>query len=409
MFVVGMLFVMFQVGYNTFPNVMALLTGKHVSQVYKACVPTMDSCNHMIIWSEFKKAGYVTATGEDYLRLPDTFSKLGYKSAPTDHYLRQLFLTGENLYGNLVCTKKMPSTNHILDYATSFAESYKDDKFFGMFWFNSYSHNLINVPQLIDHDIVKFFSNLHDSGIMNKTFIFFLSDHGLRYGDSRKLYESYYEERLPMLFLWVPYDFRTIYENEYKNLIVNQNRLITPYDLHTTFWDIIFKSKILVNKTNLEDCPYCESIFKEINAYRTCTNANVDEKWCTCHEMTSVDQKHVDANGTIELVVSYLQEKMRNIKTIPCMKCIVLNLKKVLRIHTYHDETLNSTYYVLAIVMSPADVAYEATIVKRNGKFDIINPTYTISPYNVRGSCVIEPNHRSYCVCEKIAKCKIKH
>ncbi|CAH2086659.1 unnamed protein product [Euphydryas editha] len=398
-----------KVGYNTFPNVMSLLTGENTSKVYKACVPTMDNCNHMIIWSEFQKAGYVTATGEDYLSLPDTFGKLKYKSSPTDHYLRPLFLTGEDSRGNLVCTKKMSSTNHILDYATSFADTYKDDKFFGMFWFNSYSHNLVNVPQLIDHDIVKFFNNLHDSGVLNRTFIFFLSDHGMRYGDSRKLYESYYEERLPMLFLWVPYDFRRMYINEYKNLIINQNRLITPYDLHLTLWDIIVKSKILVNKINAEDCPYCESIFKEISPYRNCTDAYVDEKWCTCHGMTSVDHKDIDAHQTVELVVNYLQDKMKNIKTTPCMKCIVLNLKKVLRIHTYRDESLKSTYYILAIVMTPGDVAYEATIVKRNGQLNIINPTYTISPYNIRGSCVVEPNHRSYCVCEKIAKCKIKH
>ncbi|XP_047527624.1 uncharacterized protein LOC125064562 [Vanessa atalanta] len=397
-----------KVGYNTFPNVMSLLTGKNMSTIYKACSSGMDKCNHMILWSQFQKAGYVTATGEDYLRLPDTFGKYGYKTSPTDHYLRPLFLTGEHSYGNLVCTKKMASPNHILDYATAFSDTYKDDKFFGMFWFNSYSHNLENKPQLIDDGIINFFNNLNSSGVMNNTFILFLSDHGMRYGKMREQVESYYAERLPMLFMWVPEDFRKIHSQEYTNLEINQNRLITPYDLRLTLWDIMVKSKITTHKIDSEACPKCDSIFNEISPYRNCADANVDEKWCTCHTMKSVDQKDKDVKLSIDFVVTYLQNKTKYIETTSCMKCAMLNLKTILRTHTYRDESLNSTYFVLGLLMTPANIGYEATIVKRNGELSIMQPTYTITSYNTRGNCVIEPNHRSYCVCEKKAKCKIK-
>ncbi|XP_050345039.1 uncharacterized protein LOC126769992 isoform X2 [Nymphalis io] len=388
---------------------MSLLTGKNMSTIYRACSSGMDKCNQMLIWSKFQKAGYVTATGEDYLRLPDTFGKYGYKSAPTDHYLRPLFLTGEHSYGNLVCTKKMASPNHILDYATAFSETYKDEKFFGMFWFNSYSHNLENKPQLIDDGIVNYFIRLNSSGVMNNTLIFFLSDHGMRYGKMREQVESYYAERLPMLFIWVPEDFRKKYLQEYINLEINQNRLITPYDLHLTLWDVMIRSKMSTDKIASEACPNCDSIFNEISPYRNCADANVDEKWCTCHKMKSVNRTEIDVKHSIELVVKYLQNKTKNIQTTSCMKCVVLNLKTILRTHTYRDESLNSTYFVLALVMTPGNIGYEATIVKRNGELSIMQPTYTITSYNTRGSCVIEPNHRSYCVCEKIAKCKIKH
>ncbi|CAH0720680.1 unnamed protein product, partial [Brenthis ino] len=398
-----------KVGYNTFPNVMALLTGKEVSTVYKACSSGMDSCNELVIWSAFKKAGYVTGTGEEYLQLPDTFAKRGYKNSPTDHYLRPLFLTGENRIGSLVCTKKVSSGRHILDYASQFANEYKTDKFFGMYWFNSYSHNLENIPALIDGDIVDFFKSLNDTGILNNTFIFFLSDHGIRYGTQRIPYESYYEERLPMLFVWVPQTYKDIYFKEYNNMVLNQNRLVTPYDVRLTLGDIMVSSTNTIPKINTEACSKCVSIFNEIPPERSCKDVNVEDKWCTCHKLESISENDLDTHRSLQLSVSYLQDKMKNIPTISCMECIVLKLKKVLRAHTYRDESSNSTYFVLAFVLTPGDVGYEATIVKRNNEFIIMQPTYTISSYNARGSCVIEPNHRSYCICKKKANCKSKH
>ncbi|KAI8435163.1 hypothetical protein MSG28_003534 [Choristoneura fumiferana] len=91
-----------KVGYNTFPNLMAFLTGKNMTTVYRKCSKTMDNCNDEIIWSKFQNSGYVTAYGEDFLRLPDTFYRYnGFKIPPTNHYMRPLFLTGETRKGNL--------------------------------------------------------------------------------------------------------------------------------------------------------------------------------------------------------------------------------------------------------------------------------------------------------------------
>ncbi|CAH2074273.1 unnamed protein product, partial [Iphiclides podalirius] len=52
-----------KVGFNTFPNLMAFLTGKKMSTVYKACAKGMGECNDLLIWKKFKDAGYVTAYG----------------------------------------------------------------------------------------------------------------------------------------------------------------------------------------------------------------------------------------------------------------------------------------------------------------------------------------------------------
>lgn len=397
------MYIFLQVGYNTFPNLIALLTGKKLSTIYRTCNPDMDHCNHLLIWSEYKKAGYVTATGEDFVKLPDTFAKLGYKSSPTDHYIRPLFLTGESSHGNIICTKKRPSAKHVLDYASTFTETYKEENFFGFFWLNSYSHNLINVLTLFDEDIVNFFSKLNETGVLDDTFIYFLSDHGLRTGKLREPYESFYDERLPMLFLWVPTKFRNLKVQEYNNMKINQHRLITPYDLHLTLYNTLE-----INSTEItsEACPNCKSIFNAASINRTCEEAGVDEVWCTCHELTDISHKNDDVVNATDLSVAYIQKKITAIETKHCTKCEMLKLKKILRSHTYSDEYRDSVYFVIAFAMSPGDVAYEVTVMKYNETLKFLRVN-TISVYNVRGSCAIKPNDREFCVCANT--CNKKH
>ncbi|KAI8435162.1 hypothetical protein MSG28_003534 [Choristoneura fumiferana] len=78
---------------NTFPNLMAALSGHSMQTITEKCRDKMDQCNDLIMWSKFRQNGYVTAYGEDFLRLPDTFSKrYVFNRTPTDHYIRPLFL-----------------------------------------------------------------------------------------------------------------------------------------------------------------------------------------------------------------------------------------------------------------------------------------------------------------------------
>lgn len=382
---------------------MSVLTGMNTSTVYDACQPNMYTCNDLMIWSTFSKAGYTTAYGEDNLRLPDTFSHYnGFKSIPTHHYMRPFFLTGEEQHGNVICTKHLPSGKHTLDYAYDFADNYKNESFFGMFWINSYSHNLENSPSLFENDILNFFEKANEGGITDNTFIVFLSDHGIRFGPTRVPIESYYEERLPMFFMWVPNEFRKLHKEEYYNLQLNQNRLVTPYDLHLTLLKI---SNMSVNSAEITSaaCPLCNHLFEEITTHRTCADAGVSEKWCSCHSMKSVDiNTDNDAKNSLNDVVSYVQNKTKTIKTINCNKCHELQLDSVLRVHSFRDG--NKTYYIVAFQMIPGKIKYEATVLKYRNEISILNGVDTITGYNSRGNCVTRPNDRSYCVCKKV-KC----
>ncbi|KAI5636289.1 hypothetical protein NE865_10955 [Phthorimaea operculella] len=394
-----------KVASNTFPNIMAVLTGKNASIKWRECARGMDYCHQLIIWNKFKEAGYMTAFGEDYIKLPDTFSPYkGFTKPPTDHYARTIFLTGEHASGNLICTKNKPSAEHLLDYSLQFVKTYKDDKFFGYFWTNSYSHNPDALPTLFEDYLIAYFENLKSSGALNKTFVFFLSDHGFRFGPNRILRESYYDERLPMLFMWVPYDYRYKYLDEYENLKLNQFRFTTPYDLHATLVNILTKSNESIEVARApEGCPRCTSLNEEISPQRTCEEVNVDKKWCSCHGMSSATSLENSDTTGLDLAVTYLQNRSKKVKTIKCTECSPLEINKVMRNDVY--KMGNKTYYVIAFNFHPGDVAYEVTVEASGDKLNVLGPTDPISKWNAKGYCAIEKNDRPFCICRHV-KCK---
>ena len=73
-----------KMGDNTFPNLMAILTGQNQSFAYSKCTPKipygLDNCS--LIWYNFRDAGYVTAYGEDHVPI-STFNylKVGFVPA----------------------------------------------------------------------------------------------------------------------------------------------------------------------------------------------------------------------------------------------------------------------------------------------------------------------------------------
>lgn len=366
----------------------------------------MYFCNELMIWSKYKEYGYVTSFGEDYLQLPDTFARYkGFKKPPTDHYTRPFFLTGEHVKGNLVCAKNKPSAVHLLDYANEFADAYKNEKFFGVFWINSYSHNMNNIPTLLQDHLIEFFKKLNNEGVLNNTIIIFFSDHGIRYGPMRIPVESFYEERLPMLFMWIPDSFRKQHIAEYSNMQVNQFRLTTHYDLHSTLLDILKFSNKNVSTIPPEACPHCSSLFVEKSISRSCDDANVDAKWCSCHVLNKVPNNDDMASVAPTIAISYLNNFTKTIKTNKCKICSQLEIKTVLRNHSYRDDYSNKTYYVVAFEVTQQNVRFEISVEVYNNEYKVLDGTHTISGYSKRDNCVVNINDHEFCICETDKSC----
>ena len=89
-----------KIGDNTFPNVMAILTGFNESYAYSKCDPKklnkLDHCP--MIWFDFKKLNYITGYAEDEAWI-NTFNykKKGFTEPPTDYYFRPYIQGSEKL------------------------------------------------------------------------------------------------------------------------------------------------------------------------------------------------------------------------------------------------------------------------------------------------------------------------
>ena len=85
---------------NTFPNLIAILTGMNVSQLFNTCYPSqdtrLDDCP--FLWNEYSKQGYLTAYFEDEVQIGTfNFERYGFLNAPTDYYGRPYMMAGEAL------------------------------------------------------------------------------------------------------------------------------------------------------------------------------------------------------------------------------------------------------------------------------------------------------------------------
>lgn len=402
-------------GDNTFPNLMAAFTGKNLSALNDYCSKKMDECNHLLIWSKFKEAGYVTAYGEDYLKLPDTFhDEYLFLRSPTDHYLRPLFMMGETDFRSTVCTGKQLSGQHILDFALDFAITYRQQPFFGFFWMNSFSHNPNSRPQEGDVLIENFLNRLSYTGVLENTFVILFSDHGIRFGEYRLTMESYYDERLPFLFIWSPIKFKARHPIAFKNLVTNQFRLVTPYDVHKTLMDInrlaVCNASLNNNMNVSEACPNCHSLFLTVSANRTCRDVAIHEKWCSCHKLYPLDTADPEGIRSAMHVVLYIKAKVQSIKTVRSKRCWVcrgLSLKKILRIHFYYDANKVNLYHVVAFTMTPGELSYEATVLRKGASAEIVGNVSFISPYRGLGHCTAAHTDRLFCVCQRKNNCTI--
>jgi hypothetical protein len=165
---------------------------------------------------------------------------------------------------------------NILEYAKKVSERFIESRWFGLFWSNSISHDILTMPHIGD----KAFSSLISKLDLNRTALVVLSDHGMRWGPIRDTYQGWLESCLPASFLYLPQWFETKFPEAVQNLKINgASRLTTPFDIHATLLDLIDPDSTLLKPTKTKRGT---SLFSPIPQNRTCESASIPETFCTC-------------------------------------------------------------------------------------------------------------------------------
>uniref|UniRef100_A0AC34R148 Uncharacterized protein n=1 Tax=Panagrolaimus sp. JU765 TaxID=591449 RepID=A0AC34R148_9BILA len=110
-----------------------------------------------------------------------------------------------------------------------------------------------------------------------------MADHGARFTALRQTSQGQLEERMPFFSVYLPEKLRS--HPSFENLRENADRLTTPFDIHSTFLDLLNISEIPeedFTKEPLGPLKRSLSLLRPIPANRTCKDANVEPHWCSC-------------------------------------------------------------------------------------------------------------------------------
>lgn len=385
---------------NTFPNLMAVLTGRSLQTLEPGCTrnETFDKCD--LIWRDFRDSGFITAYGEDepYLNTFN-FNKKGFLRPPTSVYLRPYFISAYLLpvvYKHTmgVCSGPENTAARMFEAAIDLLSTFQDRNLFLVYWLNSFSHDNVNFPSSMDEKVLEFLHHPTITHAMENSIFVLFSDHGFRFGDIRFTYSGWLEERLPFLYV----NFPTSFTQDFPGLVANfqlnaHHRLTTPYDFHMTLQNLLKLSNSSFNVKPSLGCPKCKSLFELVDKERSCEDAGVPPHWCTCQGYSRLSSESPVA---LKLGHFVIQEVNRLIQGFSeGHKCATYQLSSV---ETVGRSDLKG---YLILVRSYPYAMFEATVSWKGGRFELLGQISRVNRYGAYSSCIQHDVLRKYCFCDQ--------
>ncbi|KAL7637228.1 UNVERIFIED_CONTAM: hypothetical protein RMT77_011940 [Armadillidium vulgare] len=401
---------------NTLPNLVAILTGTDATQeIYKESLKRFDGYFDGLpfIWKNYSDAGYTTLYGEDCSSLGTfSYNKKGFKNPPTDYYFRPYIKASEDILGSskgftwisgcIFCAGKKLLLQHILDYAETVATSFgKSEPYFSFLWSTSLTHDRLSYTGLVDKPVLKFLKRMHENAFFDNTILLLISDHGIRFGGIRETYIGKKEESLPISFILVPKWFKEKHSKAYENLLYNQNKLTTTFDLHETLKDILFKR---YKKDDYVSHSYSlskggMSLFRKIPTSRNCFNAGISLNYCAGQFAIEVS-----VNSMVRLSASYILRTLnKGLKKYPkCFQLRDYNIKKSYLLKFYEDSEI--LFYEIQMSVFPGNALLEGIVKirKDNNSYHlkVMGDVSRINAYGNQSLCIKDPKYVKYCICK---------
>ncbi|KAH8260297.1 hypothetical protein KR026_009052 [Drosophila bipectinata] len=414
-----------KIGDNSFPNIFAILSGYSAETAKEQiCDTDTQGCfdKMPMIWKYFKNASYLTGYAEDESGSNHfSYLKPGFQEKPVDFYFRPLLKALEtklDIYRipqhdyMRYCLGRRIANRYIYDYGRMFTERFVHERpIWGMFWSSHFSHDDPFMPSAMQDKILGDFLDLKSAGALEETIMIFFADHGVRYGRLTRLKEGFLEERLPMMFIYVPPWFRVAYPSFVRALKINQHRLCSNFDIHNTLKHIIELGGTpdgpLLPKSF--DCPTCQSLFHVLPEDRTCAQAAIDDHWCTCEPYIPIsDQAWTDqiSHSVIDRMNEYfvakgLSELCSNLTLYYVIKTEIRTGVDV----KWHDDQLpelEKAVYRVKFKVKQNSADFQATVVYNNvtqtSEVNVEQISRTNS-YREDSTCIEDKLAKLYCIC----------
>ncbi|KAH6935681.1 hypothetical protein HPB50_008003 [Hyalomma asiaticum] len=392
-----------KVGENSHPNVFAFLAGLKDFEVSKAVETGFyDKLASRFIWHMYSSRGYRTMMLEEWV-FWSCFTmeqRKGFRHSPTDYYPRHVVKLMEEKLNQVdddqSCLGPATETQELLDYLVNFVNVMSKRPFFAFSWFVDITHQSVNNAAYADEPFRQLLETLHASGALNNTVLAFFSDHGIRTGDIRTTYIGRLEDIHPFAFIVFPPWFLEKNPEAARSLRVNQRRLTTPFDLHATLVELLDYPVRERPRT-----AYGISLLHEIPDERTCDDASIKHKWCSCNVQG-------DAAVPSALAVVLANEVVSTVNGILARltrKCAEYRLLRVIDVTllqpTPAELAKNTSHYLVDAMMSPGSVVFESTVRVSAGNVFEVNDISRCDKYKPYTYCLRGDLHEPYCYCRR--------
>ncbi|XP_001357270.4 uncharacterized protein [Drosophila pseudoobscura] len=342
-----------RVGSSSFESMIPLLTGWNSQEIKDFCLDSkrgLDRCP--FLWKMFQNAGYETAFGEDNIDMGlFTLDKPGFEHQPTDYYLRPALLemwqqTRKKIRHGAYCNEEDTYATVLLNFLYKQLPLHERHRFFSFLWWTQGIHAVFQYGRVLDKPFLEMFQKLMARGILNNTLILFVSNYGLKDGDSNTFSatnQAQMEVSQPLAIISYPEWLEERYPLAVKNLKMNSRRLVTAYDLHATLLDmphlaaledqeIRLRSQQLESPLLKEDLPRGISLFLPIPEQRDCSMAHIPAEYCLCHKPSSIPFKDINVVRAARFIILQINKLVAS-NHPPCQ---LLSLDRVLAAELWH-------------------------------------------------------------------------
>ncbi|KAH8393670.1 hypothetical protein KR200_009163, partial [Drosophila serrata] len=411
-----------KIGDNTYPNLMAVLTGHSEKGAEEVCDVTLAGCLDTLpfIWKRFKNASYMTAFAEDCESI-NTFNYMqaGFIKQPTDYYLRPLLLAIENQFNVTkelwlpFCIGRHHSFSYVWDFGKQFIDRFLGrSPMFGFLWSNSFTHDYYSGATALDELFRKYLTSFEEAHLFEHSIVILMSDHGQRYNLLREAASGYFEERMPMMFIYIPPWFRQKYPVLVENLEKNRNRLTSNYDIYMTLQHLLqLKSKSMddfPDNLRAKQCPTCQSLFFEVPFNRTCQMAGIEEKWCCCQPTETIKVSSYVQSIALA-IVNHMNNHLKEHQLTEL--CHSFSLKEV---HKVDRKAILATglrpadkdehIYIIVFSTFPKEPKFEATVRWNNRTNELldmdVDELSRLNSYEHDANCINKKKAKIYCICK---------
>ncbi|KJH50719.1 hypothetical protein DICVIV_03160 [Dictyocaulus viviparus] len=323
---------------------------------------------------------------------------MGFNKSEADHIWRPFDLRIEESTIFRKSFEDSCSERHLemLDYLQKFMNAYAGTPKIAQVWPTWLAHDTMKNLFHADEHFLKFFKK--NRAQIDRSFFFFLGDHGPIREGIGKTRLGRYEGLNPFLMVLIP----SVYRNTPIHFQLRQKtyELMTHFDIHATIVDILkiqpAAGYMDTSYRNLMPLSKGSSFLREWRGPRNCRTLPIPSHYCICdYEKTNVNQETL----TEKLGWFFAEQFNKHLFNHGLSdKCQMQSFNSTASVRQIKDGL--STLYDIVVYLVPSGGLFSAHIRSNSSGLTLSSGFIRLDRYGRQGDCLVGNALRSLCHCK---------